>query len=52
MGARYLVWFDDCESEVRFDDRKSAEHYAKLNAGNITDLETNEVIFRSVEAEG
>lgn len=49
---RYLIFFDDCDATVEMDNREEAIHYARLNAGAVTDTETWEVIadYREVQA--
>lgn len=40
----YKVWFSDCAEYEFFDTIKDARHYAKVNEGNIYDIEKGETI--------
>lgn len=42
--SRYLVWFQDCPEQIFFSIKKDAEHYARMNAGVVKDLETGETV--------
>lgn len=43
---RYEVWFADCDGHLEFEELNDALKCARLNAGNVYDTETGEIIER------
>jgi hypothetical protein len=42
----YMVWFTDGSAEVFFASYNEAERYARLNAGNVLDVEQWKTVIR------
>ena len=40
---RFMVTFNDADGVISFDNYDEADHYARLNAGTVRDLETDRI---------